>query len=153
MIKHIVILFTFIFANFVLLGQKEELTLEDAVLQQYRKFYPKKLSMFQWIGKTSTYTYLDNYTKLMKASVKNNSPKELSNIEEFNKKMDAKFYWFSGLEWKNENEFWINDGTSFYIYNPYVKTGKLIHKLDENNENATFHNTSQNIAFTIGNNL
>ena len=153
MIKHIVILFTFIFVNSVLLGQKEELTLEDAVLQQYRKFYPKKLSMFQWIGKTSSYTYLDNYTKLMKASVKNNSPKELSNIEEFNKKMDAKFYWFSGLEWKNDNEFYLNDGKSFYIYNPYVKTGKLIHKLDENNENATFHKISQNIAFTIGNNL
>ena len=98
MIKHIVILFTFIFANSVLLGQKEELTLEDAVLQQYRKFYPEKLSMFQWIGKTSSYTYLDNYTKLMKASVKNNFPKELSNIEEFNQQMEAQFYWFSGLE-------------------------------------------------------
>ena len=75
MIKHIAILFTFIFVNSILLGQKEELTLEDAVLQQYRKFYPKKLSMFQWIGKTSSYTYLDNYTKLMKASVKDDKNK------------------------------------------------------------------------------
>ncbi len=134
-------------------GQSKELTLEDAVMQQYRKFAPKSLTMFSWVPNTDCYTYLESSQILMKASVENTEAKELLTIQQLNAVLDAELSWFSGFEWKNENEFWVNDGLKFYSYNTVDEKGKTIHGLDENSENPTFHNGTENIAFTIQNNI
>ena len=134
-------------------AQQKELNIEDAVMQQYRKFYPQSLAMYSWIPNTDCYTYLDGYQKLMKASVKNTDAKEILNIQEVNEKLGSELYWFSGMEWKNENEFWINDGLKFYRWNLVDNDGEMIHGLDEKAENATFHAGSENVAYTKQNNL
>lgn len=134
-------------------AQRKELTLEDAVMQQYRNFAPQSLAAFQWIPNTDCYTYLDGYTKLMKASVRNTEAKELLTIQDLNTKLGAQLYWFSGMEWKNENEFWVNDGLKYYSYNTVDQTGRLIHGLDDDAENASFHNGTENIAYTRANNV
>ncbi len=134
-------------------SQTKELTLEDAVMQQYRNFYPKSLSMFQWIPNTDCYVYLDNYQKLMKASVSNTEAKEILTIQQLNERVGAELYWFSGLEWKNENEFWVNDGINFYSYNLVDEKGKLMFELTDGAENATFEKQTATVAFTVDNNL
>ena len=134
-------------------SQQKELTLSDAVTQQYRAFYPKSLSMFSWVPMTDSYTYLDGYTALMKASVRNSKASELLNIKTFNERMNSKMYWFSGFEWKNKNEFWVNDGFSFFSYNVVEQEGRLLYKLDEGVENTTFHNGTEHVAFTKENNI
>lgn len=153
MIKQLITLVTIVLVTLTSFGQRKELSLEDAVMQQYRGFYPKSLSMYSWVPNTDCYTYLDNYTKMMKASVRNTEAKELLTIQDFNTKLDAEMYWFSGLEWKDENEFWINDGQKFYSYNIVAEKGKLLHGLDEKAENATFHNGTESVAFTKYNNV
>lgn len=153
MIKQLITLVAIVLVSVPTFGQRKELSLEDAVMQQYRGFYPKSLSMYSWVPNTDCYTYLDNYTKLMKASVRNTEAKELLTIQDFNTKMDAQMYWFSGMEWKDENEFWINDGQSFFSYNIVDEKGKLLHGLDEKAENATFHNATESVAFTKYNNV
>ncbi len=135
------------------LAQKSELTLEDAVMQQYRKFYPSSLTMFSWVPNSDCYTYLEGYQKLMKASVRNTDAKELLTIQELNSKLKSELYWFSGFEWKNENEFWVNDGKNFYVYNTVDESGKLIHALSDDATNAKFHNESENLAYTRDNNV
>ena len=134
-------------------GQTKELTIEDAVMQQYRKFYPQSLTMFNWVPNTDCYTYLESYQKLMKASVRNPEAKEILSIQELNTALGAELNWFSGFEWKDENEFWVNDGSKYYSYNTVDEKGKMIHGLDEEAENATFHNGSENVAFTKQNNV
>ena len=133
-------------------AQKTELTLDDAVSQQYRKFYPTSLAMFSWVPDTDCYTYLESYQKLMKASVRKTEAKEILSIQQLNEKLGAELNWFSGFEWKNENEFWVNDGQKFYSYNIVDEEGKLIHGLDEA-ENTTFHNGTENVAYTKENNI
>ena len=134
------------------IAQKTELTLDDAVSQQYRKFYPTSLAMFSWVPDTDCYTYLESYQKLMKASVRKTEAKEILSIQQLNEKLGAELNWFSGFEWKNENEFWVNDGQKFYSYNIVDEKGKLIHGLDEA-ENTTFHNGTENVAYTKENNI
>jgi len=134
-------------------GQRKELTLEDAVMEQYKGYYPKSLTMFQWVPNTDCYTYLDNYTKLMKSSVKGTEPKEMLTIQAVNAKLGTELYWFSGMEWKNENEFWLNNGTNYYLYNTVDDEGKLIHALADDAENAKFHAGSGNVAYTRDNNV
>lgn len=153
MIKQFITLVVVVSATLTVFGQGKELSLEDAVMEQYRRFYPKSLPMFSWVPNTDCYTYLDSYTKLMKASVGNSAANELLNIKEFNEKLNANMTWFSGLEWKDENEFWINDGQSFFSYNVVHEKGKLLHNLDKNSENAIFHNTTESVAFTKDNNV
>ncbi len=134
-------------------AQDKELTLEDAVMQQYRKFYPQSLTMFSWVPNTDCYTYLDGYQTLMKASVKNTKAKEIATIQEINEKLGAELYWFSGMEWKNENEFWLNDGQRYFLWNLVEKDGKIIHGLDDKAENSTFNLTTENVAYTVENNI
>jgi len=134
-------------------GQLKELTFEDAVMQQYRKFAPQSLAMFQWVPDTDCYTYLEGYLTLMKASVKDKEAKEILTIQDLNTKLGSELNWFSGFEWKNENEFWVSGGGKYYSYNTVDEKGRLIHGLDEEAENAKFHNGTENVAYTKKNNI
>lgn len=136
------------------IGQETELTLSDAVMQQYRKFAPTSLIMFKWIPNSNEYSYLSsNYQLLMKASIKETEGKELVSIQEVNTALSAEFNWFSGMSWKNENEFWLNNGQNFYTYDASKGTGKLLHALSDDSENASFHEGSENLAYTRKNNI
>lgn len=146
------IVFIYVFFVFGAIGQLKELTLEDAVLQQYRNVYPDALTAFSWIPESDSYTYLQAYQKLMKASVKNTNAQELMTIQELNTKLNSELYWFSGFQWKNANEFWVNNGAQFYVYNTTKQEGKLLHDIGDGT-NAKFHNGSENIAYTVENNV
>ena len=133
---------------------QQELTLQDAVMQQYRAFAPTGLNMFQWIPETDCYTFLsENYQTLMKASMRNTEAREWVDIQTVNSKLESEFYWFSGLTWKDQNVFWLNDGRKFYEYNTVEEDGKLIHSLIDDAENAVFHEGTQNVAYTRDNNV
>ena len=146
------ILFVALFSSSTF-AQKKELTLENAVMQQYRNFYPQSLTMFQWIPNTDCYSYLNNYQKLMKASVRNTEAKEILTIQQLNEKLEIELSWFSGLTWKDENTFWMNDGAKFYEYNLVEEKGKLVTKLPEEAANTDFNVKSANTAFTVDNNV
>ena len=79
--------------------------------------------------------------------------KEILNIQELNAKLDSALSWFSGLTWKDENTFWVNDGTKYYEYNLVEEKGKLVTNLTEEAANADFNVKSGNTAFTIDNNV
>lgn len=142
----------FVLVQFLASGQLKELTLEDAVMQQYRGFYPDQLSMFQWVPETDCYTYLDNYQKLMKASVSKTEAKEWFSIQTINEKLGSELYWFSGLKWKNANEFWLDNGKQFYSFNTVEEKGKLLHDIGDG-ENPKMHAGSENLAYTVDNNV
>lgn len=135
-------------------AQKKELTLKDAVLGQYRIFGPDRMSGFQWIPNSDSYTYFSkNYQTMYKSSVKSTKDVEWLTIQNLNKALGSELTSFFGLEWKNANEFYINDGIKFYLFNMTTSTGKLLHGLDETASNSLFHNASGNVAFTKENNV
>ena len=142
-----------IICSFISLSQKKELTLEQAVLQQYRSLAAETLPSFQWIPTTDSYTYLSGFTKLMRATVSNSKATELISIEEVNNVLNAKLSWFSGFQWKDKTTFYVNDGFKFYSFNISSKSGKLLFDIGETAENSTFQSTKENIAYTIENNL
>ncbi|MEO9258169.1 MAG: DPP IV N-terminal domain-containing protein [Crocinitomicaceae bacterium] len=148
------IIFSFIFLFFTsLIAQKKELTLKDAVMEQYRKFSPEHIQSFQWIESSSAYSYLENYTTLKKSFVGNKKAAEELLISAVNEKLGSDLRWFSGMEWKNQNEFYLVKDNSYYLYNFIAKTGKLTAQLPDTAENATLQNATGNVAYTIENNL
>ena len=83
---------------------QEKLSLEDAVMQQYRKYYPDNIPGFSWIPKTNSFTYLEGYRTLKKGSSNNTEAVDWFTIDQVNKVLGSKLSWFSGFEWKNEKE-------------------------------------------------
>lgn len=132
---------------------QQKLTLEDAVMQQYRNFAPDNLPFFSWVPNTDCYTYLEGYTTLKKASFTNQETKDWFTIAQVNKAMKSELRWFSGFEWKNENEFYLADGAKYYLFNTVTKKGSLLGALSDDAENATPHRGSGHIAYTRANNL
>lgn len=150
--KNITLVLSFLFIFNGLHAQKK-LTLEQSVLQQFRQFAPESLPLFRWLPNTDCYTYLDNFKTLKKASFGNTEAKDWFTIDEVNKALGSKLSWFTGFSWKNENEFWVNDGFRFYVFNTVTKSGKTLASLDDKAENATMSEASENIAYTRENNL
>jgi dipeptidyl-peptidase 4 len=150
----IVLLFSLLFVNVAVLAQQKELTLKDAVLNQYRAYYPDRVNGFQWIPNTDCYVFVSrNYQTLYKSSVGGKKDTEWYTIQQVNEALGSQLSSFFGLEWKNENEFFISDGLNWYVFDTASGKGKMLHGLDDSAEHTEFHQGTQNIAFTKGNNI
>ncbi len=135
-------------------AQKKELTLEDAVLQQYRAYYPKQTVMFKWIPNTYTYSYLSNdYQTLMQGNIKNDKTTALINTSELKEITGQKVPWVNVLEWKNDNQFYLKAGHKYFLINIAEKSGQVVNKENIMAKNSSFNTSSGMVAYTIDNNL
>lgn len=135
------------------LTAQNALTLEQSVMQQYRQFAPDRISLFQWIPGTDEFTYMENYTVLKKGSAKSSTITTLVTLEEVNKAIKGKLRWFSGFQWKNDYEFYIQDGAKNYLFNVNTKDAKLVTALPDDAENANYNYQAGHVAYTRENNL
>jgi dipeptidyl-peptidase-4 len=136
------------------LAQKKEIPLNDAVLQQGRKFAPDRINNFQWIPGGSAYSYCSkDWTTLYKSDVASQKEMELAKIADINVVLTTDFGNFFGMEWINDHEIRLNDGVKVYSYDVNSKTGKKILRVEEGAENQSFHATSNQMAYTVANNL
>ncbi len=142
------------FCGLISFGQSKEITLNDAVLQQYRAFRADQMLGFQWIPNTSNYIYFEESgRKLMTASAQNSTAKELISLSDLNTTLNSNLRGFFGIEFKDLNTFIIQDGMSIYEYNLRTNSGKKIFTITEETENQTFDGSKSKLAFTEQNNL
>lgn len=144
--------FLFIFFSSAF-AQKKELTIKESVMGQYREFRPEKIMQFQWLNDENTFAYLQHYTCLVKDQINDQKEPTTFCIDALNQSMGTDFNWFSGLEWKNENEFYIAQANKYYLINFDKKAGNLIATLPDSAENAVLNTQTGHIAYTIENNL
>lgn len=148
----IYLLFTFLLACTVT-GQKD-LNLEDAVLNQYRKYAPDRITNFQWIPGGTQYSFLDdNRTVILKSDVNSDVISSILSIDEANKILGTKSEIFYSTKWLNENELLLSGGGSYYIINISTKSGKKIHDLEESAADPIYESNSGQVAYLIGNNV
>ncbi len=148
------LLLALIMASSALVLSQKELSLEDAVMQQYRKFYPDRLTGFQWLPNTTQYVYLsEDRGTLLKSDVNSDKEQILLSTEELNEILDAEFRGFYPVSFSTENDFYINDGASYYEVDLVSKTGKTLHSLEGNVSSPTFEPASKKIAYLIDNNV
>ena len=132
-------------------AQKKILSLKESVSQ--RSLMPDRISNFQWIPGTLTYTYTSKDGQQLYQSSPENATIDLLKIDEINQVLGTKLNGFFGMEWLNENELIMNDGNVFVRFNTKSKTGALIHSVSEQEANTLFHPESGNIAYTEENNV
>jgi dipeptidyl-peptidase-4 len=143
-----IFLFAIQFASFA----QSELTLSEAVMEQWRKFRPEHVFNFQWVPNSTDYSYIDDYTTLVLHNSKRKRDTKIT-IEEVNKWIGAELSWFSGMEWLDKDCFKLTDGQKYYCVDPVKKTGKVIFDAQKQTENSAFNLESLSMAYTRKNNL
>jgi dipeptidyl-peptidase-4 len=144
---------TLLLVNAKLVSQKQ-LTLADAVLEQYRKFRPENIYNFQWIPGSQNYSYIEGFTTLVIYDSKKKQKTEIK-IEDLNRQLNSSLRWFSNFSWLNATAFLVNDGRNFYSYDYIKNTGTTLLALPKNivAENEVFQSRIRALAYTKENNL
>ena len=133
---------------------QKELTLEDAVMNQYRAYYPKNTVKIQWIPNTSNYAYLaSDYQTLLKGNIDNDETLELINTETLIELTGQKLDWINIISWENENEFYIKAGPNYYKINIPKKEALKMASVPTNGKNENFNSSNHSTAYTLDNNL
>lgn len=134
------------------IAQKDTLTLQEAVAEQYRKFYPQQLPFIQWIPNSEKYAYAKGYVQLAVGDISDTDEKIVFPIMLVNNKLSSKFYYFENIKWRNENEFCLHNNKEVAFFNYSSQEGERI-ELEENAEHEDIHLETKQIAYTVGNNL
>lgn len=135
-------------------AQLKQITLEESVLQQNRKFGADKLNGFQWIPNTTNYVYYtDSWTKMVTDNATKSNKKELITLSEINSALGTKLKNFFGLQWIDSNTILVAENGKYYSYSTLSKSGKLLLDITKDSENQTFDKAKTKIAFTKENNL
>src|SRR5690606_23734643 len=142
-------LFSFVNAD----PQQKELSLKDAVIEQYGKFYPERIQGFQWIPGENDSSYLENPTNLKIESADGKKAAITLSISEVNQTLGSDLKRFSGMTWKDSNSFYLVNGTTYYLYDYKLKQGKKLSEIDSLAQNKTLQKETGNVAYTIDNNL
>ena len=136
-------------------AQTKKLSMEDAILGQWRQFYPETLYQLAWRGESNEYTYVKD--KDLLAALPGKEAKVILNLDELNQVLQAsnlkELNSFPRFSWVNSNTIQFNTGNRLIQYD--LVNNKLVLNLEftakaENNE---FCKANGKLAYTIENNL
>lgn len=148
------ILFTLLMAIGTIVAAQKELSLEDAVMQQYRSFYPERISGFSWLPNSTKYVFFSpDRGTLFQSSVASQKKEILLDRAELSTLLETEIRGFYPLNFISEEFFFMNDGSSFYEVDLSIKKGKTLHRLEQNASAAIFEPKSKQVAYLIENNV
>ena len=133
-------------------SQKTNLTLEEAVRQQFGKFYPEHLSELQWIPNTEKYVFQKNDT-LFAGEATNKKRIIFTTKEAINKTGKITLTSLPSFHWTNENTAWFEQDGKYYQIDFKSLNILLINETPEGAENVEFMHSTGNIAYTKANNV
>ncbi len=152
--KKLLLLFVVFLTSFSTFAQTKQLTIDDAVWNQWFDLAPQDLDQMQWKGSSNNYVYVADYASIQAADVSTEKTTEICNLADVNAELkDDKIAYFYDLHWINNSTFYQKINDLLYVFN--VDKKKLLDKfiLPENSENV-FYDEQQNIVvFTEKNNL
>ncbi len=141
----------------VTFAQNKQLTIDEAVSQQYRQFYPDHYTGMQWQGETNNFVYIKDWSKLYSNSVKKDDEKLLCDLTDINKELknvgESNFSYIYGTNWLDNERFSMEQAGKIIIFNTKNKKLEQVINLAENAENAEYCQKAKAAAFTVDNNL
>ena len=133
---------------------QKELSLSDAVMGQYRQFYPQSTVMVKWIPDTKTYSYLSaDYQTIKIGNAKKSASTDLLTSAEMAEMTGETFGYAKIIDWKDENNFYTSANGKYFLINAALKKSTALGVLPENAVNDEIHFGTGHIAYTIDNNL
>ena len=142
-----------VFGGYVDSFEKVELTMEEAILGQFRQFYPSRLNQLTWLPGSETYTEVKS-DSLYLHSPKGKSKLFLS-LRDLNDlvKDHAQLKSFPTITWLDPISFYFNEDGKYITVNTKMKTAQKNASEPEGGANFDFHAKTGMLAYTVGNNL
>lgn len=142
------------FICFTAVAQKKQLTLSDAVMQQFRAYAADRVDGFQWIPDSNQYSFTKNrYSEIHLGSEANSNTKVLITVKEFNELFKTELSSFFGYQWQDAKTLLLTIKNEFIAVNPHTKTLVSRTKINEAAENVSSSKNGLVYAYTKGNNL
>jgi len=155
--KNFLFLLISILAISATFAQNKQLTIDEAVSQQYRQFYPDHYTGVQWQGETNNFIYIKDWSELYSNNVKKDDKKLLCDLSDINKELknagESTFSYIYGLSWLDNERFYMEQAGKIIIFNTKNKKLEKVINLLENAENAEYCPKANAAAFTVDNNL
>lgn len=135
-------------------AQNKEISLSDAVMNQYRTFYPEHTTLFNWIPTTENYSFLSNdYQTLKMGNMKSDKSIDLITAKELATLTNETVPYVNVLKWKDATHFYLKAGISYFLVDTKTKTVTKIESVPNAAENEEMSPDNLKIAYTIGDNL
>lgn len=135
------------------LGQEKELRPEDYLNPE---IYPERINNLQWIPGKNKVSYLEKNNLIVHDVKKDEADTVLSanNLSEAIEKEGVKnTKRFPQISWKNDKAFTFNYKNKIFQYDLDEKKARILNRYEDDAEKTDIHGPTQNIAYTIGQNL
>ena len=136
-------------------AQDKVLSMKDAIIGQWRDFYPENIYKLDWRADKNEYSFIKE-NAIMVASPKQTA-KELVNLDDLNAALSqesiSELKRIPSFSWVDANtiQFWAKSSLLQYIISD--KKVQLILKSDKKAENKSFCAANNKLAYTVENNL
>ncbi len=155
--KKITFLLTFFLFASRLFAQNQELTLEEAVLQQFRKFYPETLFYLQFRD-NDRFTFCEKGASVLyENSVSKDKKTELLKLEELNLALTSQnlenVTYFPEHSWQNSDILRFCENNTLFSLNVNTKKIENFVSLPKEAENLDVEPKTFAVAYTIDNNI
>lgn len=133
---------------------QRKLTLQEAVLGQYRDFYPQRTRGVNWIPETHAYSYLsEDYQTLKRTPAKKDKPVDIVTADMLKEMTGEAFRYAKLIEWKDETHFYTSSNGKYFLVNVADKTAQPLGELPKESENEVLHAGTGHVAYTIDHDL
>ena len=129
----------------------KDFTLEEAVLGQYRQFYPKGLVGLTWVKNSNEYTYLSN--RYDTVYVKGGKKDRVISLTDINAALKQELRYIPGSNWISMFDLAIVNSNNVFTYNTTRKEGELLLSYPKEAENTEFTGNYEKVAYTVDNNV
>lgn len=135
--------------------QDQLLTLKDAVYLN-PQVMPKQMKQLQWMGNSSDFTWVDN-NELIKSSALSDGKKAIVNLDDLNAAFEDmnvdSVKKFPKISFVDDVNFNFTHKEKLFVFNTISKNMVFVNFYYENGKNIDVHNATNQIAYTVDNNL
>lgn len=135
------------------LQAQKSLSLEDAVMQQWRKFRPEHLRVAQWREDGKGFTQSGpRYQEVFYYEGKK-APKSLFSTKDLQAAFGEQVPYIANFGYLSKTEIFLSFGQAYYRYDYKSKKGKKWVAYPQEAANLAFHEETGRLAYTIDNNI
>ena len=135
-----------------IVAQKNFLTLEEAVRQQFGKFYPTHLEALHWLPNSDQYVYLKNDTLYMEEPM-NKKRTIMATKESLQQMGKITLAGMPQFHWMTQSTAWFEIDRKYYQVDFKNKNLILKNESPEGAENVEYSPVNGSLAYTKGNNV
>lgn len=133
------------------LGQKKQLSLEDAIINRYRTLSPEYTSQLQWLPSGEAYSYSKDNTLYVKKIGKQKST--TLSLQALNSILDDSLKYMPRISWNDDASFTVNTKEKKHMVD--LASSKITKSslLPKDGENMDYSAEANAYAYTKDNNL